>query len=96
MTALALVLAALAGPAPADRVVLVQDYRFKRASVTVRRGQLVEWRFRDRGIPHNATGRAIRSGDRRRSNYRKRFRKAGTYRYICTFHPEMKGTITVR
>jgi plastocyanin len=96
MTALALVLAALAGPAPADRVVLVDDYAFKPARVVVRRGDLVEWRFRDGGVAHNATGRAIRSGDRRRGEYRKRFRTRGTYSYVCTFHPSMRGRVVVR
>lgn len=105
----ALLLALLATAAPAavaavpavaatgDKTVLIEDYLFKPSRVIVRSGRTVTWRFQDGGVAHNATGAAgIRSGDLRRGTYRKRFRKPGTYRYVCTFHPSMRGTVVVR
>lgn len=81
--------------ATGDKVVRIEDYLFKKDRVHVRSGRFVTWRFVDMNIAHNVTGRSVRSGDRRTGSFRKRFRKPGTYTYICSFHPSMRGTIVV-
>lgn len=86
--------------ASAVKVVKLQDFQVRPATVRIRRGRTVEWRFLDRPAPHNVTSRGrqrFRSSPSKRSGtYRVRFRKSGTYRYICTIHPNMRGRVVVR
>jgi plastocyanin len=72
------------------------DLAFKPRAPTIERGQTVT--FRNRGkVTHNAKGkgffsRVVEPG----GSYRHTFKTAGTYRYLCTFHPGMEGRLTVR
>lgn len=84
----------------ATRVVKAKDIIFTPAKVSIKRGGTVSWRFVD-STRHNviSTGkRRFRSSrDMQRGTHRVRFRKAGRYRYMCTFHPlSMRGVVTVR
>ena len=88
-------------PAPARMAtVLVRDIEFRPARVVVRRGGTVRWRFDDGRVVHNVRSRGTKrfrsSPDLREGTYSARFRRAGTYRYVCTFHFNMKGTVVVR
>lgn len=97
---------AAASSAPAAQssgnvVVNVKGMSFSPASITVNVGDKVTWRFDDGGIPHTVTGvkgaaTAINSPILKEGDYSYTFDKAGTYDYICTLHPDMKGTVTVR
>jgi len=83
------------------RVVKIQDIAFKPSRITVRRGTTVAWRFLDGSTSHNVKSQGRRrfpsSGDRRTGIFKVRFRKAGTYRYLCALHPlTMKGKVVVR
>lgn len=72
------------------------DLRFEPAKQTVKRGTTVT--FRNVGkVTHNAKGKGFfsRSVDPGGS-YRHTFRKSGEFDYVCTFHPGMVGTLTVR
>ncbi len=79
---------------PAVEIDMV-DLRFEPRALTIDRGETVT--FRNRGkVTHNAKGkgffsRVVEPGD----TYRHRFDRAGTYEYVCTFHPGMEGTLTV-
>ena len=102
--AAALVTAAAASSAGAatTKVVSIRDIDFKPSTVRVTRGSTVEWRFLDAatGTPHNvrSTGRLRFRGSATKTTgtHRVRFRRAGTYRYVCTIHPGMDGRVVVR
>ena len=72
------------------------DLAFEPRALTVQRGQTVT--FLNRGkVTHNAKGadffsRVVEPG----GSYRHTFKQAGTFRYVCTFHPGMEGTVTVK
>lgn len=72
------------------------DIRFDPPRLTVERGQTVT--FRNVGkLTHNAKGetffsRVVEPG----GSYRQTFDEAGTFDFVCTFHPGMEGTLTVR
>lgn len=104
LTCVALGAAAIGMPFAAagqsTRSVVLKDIAFQPANLTVRRGTLVTFRWRDGSTPHNVRSRGKPrfpgSGDRTKGTHRVRFRKAGTYRYVCTIHPGMSGRIAVR
>lgn len=64
--------------------------------VTVVKGTEVKWRNRD-ATAHDVTGGGWGSGGSLAQDARFRFTfdTPGTYPYVCTIHPSMKGTITV-
>ena len=82
----------------ANKSVTVDNFRFSPSSVSVKRGDTVTWRFKRDAAPHNVKGSGgIKSRSRiTTGTYRKRFTRKGTFRYICTLHPNMKGTVRVR
>lgn len=86
--------------APSSATVTARDIDFHPSTVTVRKGGTVTWRFVDDPAPHNVTSRGtkrFRSSQTKLSGtYRVRFTRAGTYRYICTIHPNMDGQVRVR
>lgn len=87
---------AAASPAKAGTTIDMVDLKFEPAALTVERGQNVT--FVNRGkVTHNAKGkdffsRVVEPG----GSYRHTFDRAGTFAYVCTFHPGMHGTVTVR
>lgn len=84
---------------PAGRAATVrmtESLRFAPASLTVAPGDEVTWTNPSQ-VTHNVKGtgffsRVIEPG----AVYRHRFTQEGSYRYLCTFHPGMEGTVTVR
>ena len=82
----------------ADRGVTIADFAFGPKTVTVNIGDRVTWTNRD-AVEHTATATngsfdtgLIGEGD----SAGVRFTVAGTYRYLCTPHPNMTGTVMVR
>jgi plastocyanin len=81
----------------ASASVTMGDFFFSPASVTVAVGDTVTWRNTGEA-PHNATGNggsfstATVNGGQSTSHT---FSSAGTFSYICTIHPQMKGTVRV-
>ncbi len=98
--------AAIGGPSDGaattsrTHVVRLVDIEIKPAVLRVRRGATVEWRFLDRVAAHDVTSRGRprfrSSATKLEGTHRVRFRRAGTYRYICTVHPNMRGRVVVR
>ena len=88
-----------AGAAGVERVVL-KDIDFSPASVTIRRGDSVRWVWRDPNVSHDVTSRGrLRfrsSATKLTGTHTVRFRRKGTYRYVCTIHPNMLGKVVVR
>lgn len=85
-----------AASAPRTHVVRISRSAFSPASLTVNSGDTIEWRNED-VVPHTATGKAFDSG-RLNAGQKWRFkaRARGSLPYICTYHPSMRGTITVK
>lgn len=80
--------------------VVLKDIEFSKPKVTIRRGQTVTWRWQDGLTPHNVYSKGrprFKGADTRKTGkHVVRFTKAGTYRYVCTIHPGMKGSVVVR
>ena len=80
--------------------VRIKDIDFSPHRLVVKRGTTVRWTFEDEATPHNVTSRGKTrfksSTTKQAGSYRVRFTKSGTYRYVCTIHFNMKGTIVVR
>ena len=91
--------AALAAAAPdSSTIVMAKDFMFAPTSITVSAGSTVTWTNRD-DEPHTVVseGGLFRSAalDTNES-FSFRFDKPGTYRYACSIHPRMVGTIVVQ
>ncbi|HEX4364224.1 MAG TPA: cupredoxin domain-containing protein [Solirubrobacteraceae bacterium] len=97
-------LAVLAGPiagsqARAVKTVTLRNIAFSPKRLTVARNTTVTFSWRDGGTTHNVTSigrkRFKSIPDRSAGSRSVRFTRAGTYRYECTLHPGMTGTIVV-
>ncbi|MBN9511634.1 MAG: cupredoxin family copper-binding protein [Alphaproteobacteria bacterium] len=95
----ALLLASTGMPAYAgEQAVIIDNFAFQPAQLTVDAGTTVVWTNRD-DIPHT-----VASGDSTLRSppldtgdvFRFAFTQKGTYRYFCTLHPHMQGTVIVR
>jgi len=76
--------------------VTIKDFKFKPATINASRGDRVVWVNRDRA-PHTATRRGSFDTGKIRSGraVAVKFNSRGTYRYICSLHPEMTGKVVV-
>ena len=94
--AMLLALTTAAAGAPQAQIV-IKDFMFGPASVTVKAGTTVSWVNRD-DEPHTIASdsglyrsAALDTG----GEFHFTFDKPGTYHYVCTIHPQMLGTIIV-
>ena len=80
------------------RTVVIQNFSFKPANITIKRGTKVIWINRDTA-PHTATAKNGKSFDsgllRKGKSYSHTFKSAGKKPYFCKIHPHMKGSVTV-
>ncbi len=87
-------------PGKADVAVAMKDYEFIPANVKVKAGESITWTNEDEGIQHNAVAREGQGPKSELFNggetYTWTAKDAGTIDYVCTIHPGMDGTITVR
>jgi plastocyanin len=94
--------AALAFVAPTviarDRTVRIVDFAYAPRTISIVVGDRVTWVNRD-AVEHSATARngsfdtgLLDEGEARTV----RFTQVGRYRYVCTPHPSMTGTVVVR
>ena len=89
--------AAVAVPAlAAGPTVRVDDNFFKAKTVRIKKDTTVKWTWVGER-PHNVVFKGFKSQLKKTGTYRHTFRKAGTYRYVCTLHVDqgMKGTVVV-
>jgi plastocyanin len=96
--ALAALIAVAALPAQAaDTAVKIANFTFGPNALTVKTGTTVTWTNED-DIPHTVTSTtlafksaALDTGDK----FSFKFTTPGTYKYFCSLHPHMTGTIVV-
>lgn len=78
----------------------IRNFAFNPATVTVHPGDTVEWK-NDDNAPHTATTSPSKPGFdsgtiQPGGTWRYQAPDKGSYDYICTFHPYMKGTLIVQ
>ncbi|MFZ1700531.1 MAG: cupredoxin family copper-binding protein [Pyrinomonadaceae bacterium] len=77
-------------------VVAIRNSEFSPATITVAAGDTVVFRNYDI-VPHTATGRTFDSGNLDKGqSWRYVAKKKGSFAYICTYHPSMKGRVVVK
>ncbi len=75
--------------------VAILDFAFNPAEVKVEKGMTVKWTNQD-SVPHTVTGSTFTSGTLNSGeSFNHTFDSNGTFEYRCSFHPQMKGTVTV-
>ena len=81
-----------------SRTVLVDQFMFQPAIIRVHAGDIVEWKNAG-SVPHTATstdGKTFDSASiRTGGSWRFKAAKKGTFNYVCTLHPNMKGKLIV-
>jgi plastocyanin len=79
--------------------VTMQDIKFDPENLTVKAGDTVEWMNED-SVDHDVTADDFKSGEpggmASGDTFEHTFKKPGTYDYVCTVHPGMEGTVTVK
>ena len=99
LLALALLAAPIASPAhAADAMIVMKNFDFSPMDVTVTAGSTVTWKNMD-GEPHtvvSADGLFRSSALDQDDSYSFKFDKPGVYKYICSIHPKMRATVTVK
>lgn len=90
--------AAFAAPAASRaHLVIIESMRFAPSHLVVHRGDRVMWANKDL-FPHTATARSgtfDSHGIAPNGSWSYIADKTGTYPYVCTFHPTMKGMLIV-
>ena len=88
----------IASAAAADsNTIVIKKFMFNPMDVTVTAGTGVTWENQD-GEPHTVvslTGDFRSQALDEKDKFSHTFDKPGTYKYICSIHPKMVGTITV-
>ena len=80
-----------------EQNITISEYAFSPAQLTVTAGTRVTWTNHDQ-VPHSVVEKdrkfhsaALDTNDR----YSFTFTEPGTYRYFCSLHPQMIGTVIV-
>jgi plastocyanin len=78
----------------------VVNFAFKPKSLSIKKGTKVTWAFKSAGIKHNVTVKSgpvkFHSANKSSGTYSVTFRTKGTYHLMCTIHPFMTETVTVK
>ena len=79
--------------------VTMKDIKFDPSTVNVKVGDTVTW-TNDDSVGHDVTSDTFKSGDAGGigggQTFEHKFAKAGTFKYQCTIHPGMTGTVVVK
>jgi len=81
-----------------EAVISIHEFMFSPTAMTVAAGTTIRWKNLD-GEPH--TVRSIDATFKsdaldQNDSFAFKFDKPGTYRYVCSIHPQMVGTIVVK
>jgi plastocyanin len=74
--------------------VTIKDMRFMADHVTIEESDTVTWVWED-DMPHDVSGDGFESEVQSEGTFTHTFNEAGSYRYVCSLHSGMKGTVTV-
>lgn len=88
--------ASCSAPAVSPKKIVVDNFEYQPASLTVSVGDTVEWDNKD-GVDHSATSQTGGFDVALPAGKSGTFvaKTPGTFDYICTLHPNMKATLTV-
>lgn len=77
--------------------VRVIDNRFEPSDITVEQGQAVNWVFEGASSEHDVVAKdgSFVSELMMEGSYTHVFEDAGEFDYLCSIHPEMRGSVTV-
>jgi plastocyanin len=78
-----------------ELTVTIKDMAYTPATLTVGAGATVTWVWQDGAIAHDVKGDGFKSKVMAEGSFSHRFTQPGTYKYLCTLHPNMTGTIEV-
>ena len=98
---LSLIAVSLAAVQPAradDSTIVMKNFDFAPMTLTAKAGTTVTWKNLDEE-PHTvvSTDGLFRSGALDENDrFVFRFDKPGVYRFVCSIHPKMMGTITIK
>jgi plastocyanin len=90
--------AGLALAAPQTHTIVIEGMQFNPAALEVRMGDTIIWHNKDI-VPHTVTSakQQLNSGEIGASRtWTYRPNDVGTISYICTYHPTMKGRLTIK
>ncbi|TCJ94421.1 copper binding plastocyanin/azurin family protein [Nocardia alba] len=84
---------------PTNLTIEVGNMKYSPADATIKVGETVTWKFSDK-VPHNVQGigdkaMGLNSPIIDKGEWSYTFTQPGTFRYLCTLHPDMRGSITV-
>lgn len=86
------------GATPQTHAVEIKGYAYKPATLTIKVGDTVTWTNKD-NVRHTVTSDSGNELDSEYfatdQTYSHTFTKAGTYKYHCAPHPNMKATVVV-
>lgn len=81
--------------APKTINVSIKNFAFNPPTITINPGDTVTWTNED-SVAHTATGDDFDTGHLEKGQSGSyTFQSAGTFDYICTIHPSMKGQVIV-
>ena len=84
---------------PKEHTVVIKDFKFIPATLTVNVGDTVTWKNEDIA-PHTATAKGKNSFDSGNldsgASWSYVVKKKGDYPYFCSYHLSMKGKLTAR
>jgi len=83
-------------PQAADNAILIKNFAFSPASLTIKVGTTVTWTNQD-SANHTIKSSSFNSGSLAVGDkFQFTFTSPGTYSYSCGIHPSMQGTIIVQ
>jgi amicyanin len=83
-------------PTVSDNTVSIKNLAFDRVNISIKVGSTVRWVNLD-SVPHRilfedgADSTVVAASQ----SWSRKFDEAGTYKYACTIHPTMQGTVIV-
>ena len=80
-----------------EHAVIMDGVKFEPPALTVSRGETVVWTNKD-PFPHTVTAQGVFDSHEIAAgkSWKLTPRKPGVYEYVCTLHPGMRGTLTVK
>ncbi|HEX2272325.1 MAG TPA: cupredoxin family copper-binding protein [Acidimicrobiales bacterium] len=80
----------------AAATVVIDDMAFSPETVEIPAGDTVAWVWRDSATHDVAFADGAASPKQKSGSWQRTFSQPGTYDYVCTLHPNMRGTVVVR